>query len=481
MITLEFSQKIKEKEDLLLLPFFFDDREKSLRKVFRGLSLSQKRAVKKALRSPSFPKAGVLCIFSADAPVLIKIFAKKTLSKADAREEGKTVVSSAKQFRSSKITILPGALNEALFSVFCEGIALGTYEFTEYRGKKFEEAKKDEAEVKKITLFRPKDEKELIRLETLREAVSLTKDLVNHTPEVANPSYLEEKAKEVVKKLKSATLKVLREKELEKLGCNGILGVGRASDEESRLLILEYKGGGKEKPIVLVGKGVTYDTGGLSIKPSNYMAGMKQDLAGAATVLGAFFAIAHSGVKKNVIAVLPTVENLVSRRAYKPDDVLKMHNGITVEVTNTDAEGRLILADALSYAEKEYTPRAMVDLATLTGACAYAVGEDFTAGLSTNPKLFAALKKAAEETDEHLWELPLHPKYEENLKSPIADIVNSSKMKAGTIEGGLFLKNFVTEKTPWCHLDIASVAFDDKTHSATGQNVRMLWKFVEAF
>jgi leucyl aminopeptidase len=481
MVGLEFLQKTRAKEDLLFLPFFFEDREKSLRKVFRGLSLAQKRSVKKALRSSSLPKGGILCVFSVDAPVLLKIFPKKTLSRSDAREEGLTMLSAVKQFQNTEITVLQGALNEILFTAFCEGVALGTYEFLEYKGKKFEEAKKEEKEVKKIRFFRQKDEKELQRLETMREAVFLTKDLVNHPPEIANPSYIEEKAREVAKKLKSVTIKVLKEKELEKLGCNGLLGVGRASDEESRLIILEYKGGGKENPIALVGKGVTYDTGGLSIKPSNYMAGMKQDLAGAATVLGAFFAIANSGVKKNVVAFLPTVENLVSRKAYKPDDVLKMHNGVTVEVTNTDAEGRLILADALSYAEKEYTPRAMVDLATLTGACAYAVGEDFTAGLSTDPKLFYALKKAAQETDELLWELPLHAKYEENLKSPIADIVNSSKMKAGTIEGGLFLKNFVTEKTPWCHLDIASVAFDDKTHSATGQNVRMLWKFVESF
>ncbi|MCK5016766.1 MAG: leucyl aminopeptidase family protein, partial [Candidatus Peribacteraceae bacterium] len=229
----------------------------------------------------------------------------------------------------------------------------------------------------------------------------------------------------------------------------------------------------------LIGKGVTYDTGGYSIKPSQYMESMKQDLGGAATVLGAFLAIASLGVKKNVIAVLPSVENSINSYAYRPDDIIKMYNGVTVEVTNTDAEGRIILADALAYTAKKYSPSYMIDLATLTGSCIYAVGNDFAAVLGTDDKLIEKIIEAGKEAGEPMWQLPLHQRYKKDLESPVADIVNASKMRAGTIEGGLFLQHFVPEKMKWCHIDIAAVAFDEKKKMATGRDVRMLLELVK--
>ncbi|MBI5755203.1 hypothetical protein HZA41_03230, partial [Candidatus Peregrinibacteria bacterium] len=278
------------------------------------------------------------------------------------------------------------------------------------------------------------------------------------------------------------SLKVFGKKELLKMKCGGILAVSRASAEEPLMIVMEYHGDGKEAPIALVGKGVTYDCGGLSLKIGQSLRFMKQDLGGAATLLGALLTASLLGFKKNVVAVLPIVENLINEKSYKVDDVISMHNGKTVEVTNTDAEGRLILADALSYADTTWKPRALIDIATLTGGAFMAVGDDLTAIMSNNPALCSFFKTTALSVDEPVWELPLHKPYLKHFESKVADIVNSSlKMKARTIEGGLFLQHFVHEKTPWCHLDIASVAFDEIQGLATGRNVRMLVKFLEKF
>lgn len=488
MASLVFSPRLASPKTPLFLPFFKEEAKKSLRKAFVHLSRAQKRAVKNMLQEKNIPSSGLIPVFSGDAPVLVFFLGKrKGFDERTSRESGIKISAFAKQYQMDSIAVAPGGLayGKDFFDAFCEGATLGTYEFTGYKGKKYEEAKKESGEkvLKKITFLRPRSTKRQNELEVLERAIAFTKDTVNTPPSIATPSYVEQKTLAEISGIEGVKIQVILEEELKKLGAGGILGVGRASNEESRFLVLEYWNGKKrEKPIALIGKGVTYDTGGLSIKPSQHMAGMKQDLAGAATVLGAFYALSSLGIKKNVVAVLPLAENLVSRDAYKPDDVLTMMNGKTVEVTNTDAEGRLLLADALTYAEKTYEPRAMIDLATLTGACAYAVGDDFTAGLSTNKKLFQALQLAGEKTGEPLWELPLHARYEKMLESPIADLVNSAKkLKPGTIEGGLFLKNFVTEKTPWCHLDIASVAFDDGTQMATGRNVRMLLEFLKSF
>lgn len=232
-----------------------------------------------------------------------------------------------------------------------------------------------------------------------------------------------------------------------------------------------------QNPIVWVGKGVTYDTGGLSLKTGGSMRSMKRDLGGAATVIGALYAAASAGIPKNIIAILPLAENAIGPAAYKPDDVLVMANGKTVEVTNTDAEGRLLLADALWYAQKMYTPAYIIDLATLTGACVYAVGEDITAGFCNTPDLMEQLTTAAKKTDEPIWELPLYARYKPMIRSKIADIVNSSpELKAGTIQAALFLQHFINPHTPWVHLDIAFTAFNKKTEMATARHVRTLFE-----
>jgi len=490
MASFTFSPNPPSAKIPLVFPFFSEETKKSLRKAFFPLSRAQKRAVRSVFQEKSIPHAGVIPVFSGDAPVLVLLLGKrKGYDMRSAREEGEKVAALAKQYRFEQIAVASGGLaySEPLFDAFTEGVFLGTYEFTQYKGKKYTDEKKEsgEKDLKKITIIRSRNAKKQHEFTAITDAISFTKDLINTPPSIATPSFIEKQAILKLASVEGIKIQVISEVELKTLGAGGVLAVGQASndDEKSRFLVLEFLNGKKrEKPLALVGKGITYDTGGLSLKPGNSMVSMKHDMAGAATILGALYSLATMNIKKNIVAVLPLAENLLSRDSYKPDDVLTMMNGKTVEITNTDAEGRLVLADALTYAEQTYEPRAMVDLATLTGHCTYAVGDDFTVGLSTNAKLFLALKKAGDGMGEPIWELPLHARYEKMLKSSLADLVNSAKgFKPGTIEGGLFLKNFVTEKTPWCHLDIASVSFDDSIQMATGRNVRMLVEFCKTF
>ncbi len=482
MLSLSYLKKENSKLPILT-PIFADDIDAQRRKIFRGLSRAQKRAVRSVISKHPIAKSGIVPVYSGDGVVLLQILEKNAkVTTREAREAGEKVFSLANNFKITSLIVAPGSLDKNRFAAFEEGVALGSYEFLEFKGKKKPDAE-PETKLSEVHIFVEGAKKNLDSVSVTSTGIKLAKDIINTPPSEATPEYMTKMAEEVAAEISSVTVKTLLEKDLEKLGCGGILGVGRGSKYESRLIILEYTGGKKsEQPLVLVGKGVTFDTGGNNIKTGGHMRWMKQDLGGAATMLGAFYIAAKSGVAKNITLLIPSVENMVSRDAYFPDDILRMYNGMTVEVHNTDAEGRLILADALAYAEDKIKPRAMVDAATLTGACAYAVGNDFAAGLTNNQRLFDSLKRASEAVDEPLWQLPLHQRYNEMLKSKTADIVNcSSGLKPGTIEGALFLQNFVHEKTPWCHLDIASVTFDEKVGLATGRTVRTIAKFLETY
>src|SRR6185295_16317617 len=345
MVSFDFLPSLQNKKLPVILALFAENLKKLSPQNLQGLNFEQKQAVQKAAGSKNLPKTGSVAIFETAAPVIIELLGKnEKFGKREALEAGEKIMKIAERYRLEEFALLPGGFAKNLLLPFWEGVALGTYQFTVWKGKKFHEKKKKETNVRQIYLFGPQNKVVKNRLEIINEAVKLTKDLINDPPHKATPTWLVSVAKDFVKKLPKVSVKILGEKELAKLGCGGLIAVGQGSDEESRLIILEYKGGKKEAPIALIGKGVTYDTGGLSLKPAQYMVTMKQDLGGAATVMGAFWAIAKSGVKKNVLAVIPTAENLINHQAYKPDDILTMYNGVTVEVTNTDAEGRLILA-----------------------------------------------------------------------------------------------------------------------------------------
>ncbi len=307
--------------------------------------------------------------------------------------------------------------------------------------------------------------------------MSLTKDLGNLPPNVCTPSYLAELAMKMAKtyKLKAT---VLEQKDMERLGMGSLLSVAQGSSQPAKLITLEYWGRKKkEKPVVLVGKGVTFDTGGISLKPAAEMDEMKYDMCGAASVLGTIAAIAQMRLPINVVGIIPATENMPGGNATKPGDIVTSMSGQTIEILNTDAEGRLILCDALTYAER-YEPEVIIDIATLTGACVIALGHVASGLLSNNEELAMELLNASEQAADRAWHLPLWDDYQEQLKSNFADMANIGGRAAGTITAACFLSRF-TKKYRWAHIDIAGTAWESgKKKGATGRPVPLLTQFL---
>ena len=331
--------------------------------------------------------------------------------------------------------------------------------------------------------FSGMDQAALDRGIVLGTSLNETRRLVNEPPSALYPSSFADRAVE----LASGTgleVEVWDEARLEAEGCRAILAVGGGSSQPPRLVTLRYGGGGDEPPVALVGKGVTFDSGGLSLKPSDAMTDMKCDMAGAATVLGVMLAIAKLGLKKNVIGFCGLAENMVSGSSYKLGDVIETRSGKTIEILNTDAEGRVVLADTLDVAVQNQ-PSAIIDLATLTGACLVALGMEVVGMMTNNQDLCDSLRQAAESQGEPVWQLPMFELYDEKVKSKIADIKNVGDGRwGGAITAAKFLENFVAD-TPWVHLDIAGPAFADspKAHrdaGATGTMVRTLVHWLES-
>ncbi len=368
-----------------------------------------------------------------------------------------------------------------------EGAVLGTYRFERHRRQS-----RQGSGLKGLTIVEA-DGTKIPELEAgartghvLAEAACFARDLANEPGNALPPRALAERARQLADE-RGLRCTVLDERALEAEKLNGILGVARGSEEPPRLIVLEHAPEGRESepPYVLVGKGVTFDSGGISLKAREGMDAMKYDMAGAAAVLGALRAVAALGLPVRVVGLVPAVENLPSGRALKPGDVLPLAGGAkSVEITNTDAEGRLILADALHYA-KRFRPRAVVDLATLTGACVVALGKEAAGLFGNDPGLLSRLKRAAERSGERVWELPLFDEYKALLKSEVADLKNSvlgrggGLPQAGAIAGAMFLREFVGSEYPWAHLDIAGTAYDVETRlycpkGATGYGVRLL-------
>jgi leucyl aminopeptidase len=297
--------------------------------------------------------------------------------------------------------------------------------------------------VEKCTVVTDKKlEKKLIDTEiALAQSTNFTRDLINTPPSLMNPEVLAQEAKKIAKISRKVKVKILGEKEMEKLKMGSLLAVGRGSDIESKLIVLEYKGGKKDEEVqALVGKGVCFDSGGYNIKPTGHIEDMKVDMSGAATVLGAFRFIAETLPEKNVVGVIGAVENMVSGNAYKPGDIVTAMNGKTIEVTNTDAEGRLVLADALYYTATKLKPDVILDFATLTGACMAALGMEISAIMGNDKKVINRIKKASELAGEEVWELPLTEHFREKVKGTISDLQNwTTGVHAGaSMGGGLF-------------------------------------------
>ena len=367
-----------------------------------------------------------------------------------------------------------------------EACVVSSYDFQEF--KSAGDDKKDVKLKRVVFVFdsegdAAKARAEIAYAKTIAEAQNYARMLDNTNPAVATPLYIATQAR----KLAGGKVKVSvwGKKELEKKGYDAIVSVGKGSANDPQLLVMEYEGGRKgEKPYAIVGKGVCFDSGGLSLKPSSYMDFMQYDKSGACTVITTIKALKELNLPVNVVGIAPLVENLPSGTAYKPGDIIKTASGKTIEVSNTDAEGRVVLSDALHHATL-YKPKGIIDLATLTGAVVVALGHDAAGLMTNNPALAGKIKSAADKSGERVWELPMWKEYEVLVKSEIADIINSDKgHAAGTIEGGMFLKNFVGEY-PWVHLDIAGVAWVEKPGvnfraGSTGWGVRLLTEFFKS-
>ncbi len=316
--------------------------------------------------------------------------------------------------------------------------------------------------------------------QAIASGMVLTKNLANLPSNICTPTFLSEQAKELAKSYPSIKTKILNEKDMHKLGMGALLAVSQGSAEEAQLICIEYTGAAKKQaPIALIGKGITFDTGGSSLKSPDNMVGMKYDMCGAATVFGTLKAAAELALPINIVGVIAAVENMPGGTAYKPEDILTSMSGQTIEVISTDAEGRLVLADALTYCER-YKPEVVIDIATLTGAVVIALGFH-TTGLMTNHQPLADdLLKAGEESNDRAWQLPMFDEYDEQIKSPFADMANTGGRSAGTITAGCFLARFA-KKFHWAHLDVAGTAammMGTSDRYATGRPVPMLMQYL---
>ena len=374
-------------------------------------------------------------------------------------------------------------------SAIVEGTVLASYRFDRFLHREPEDPEPPRLE--RLVLVTPEDaergelEAEARFARVAADAANRARELQDLPANVVTPTYLAERALEIAVALEAVEAEVLDRARISELAMGGLEAVSKGSAEEPALIVLRYSGGAEgAAPVGLVGKAVTFDTGGISIKPSLKMEEMKMDMSGGAAVLESMAAIAELGLPLNVVAVIPATENMPSGTATRPGDIITQLNGKTVEVNNTDAEGRLILADALTYCARELKAERILDLATLTGAVVVALGSTYAALISNDEAWAEAVRAAGESTGELAWRLPLHPEYKELTKGKVADLTNASaKRKAGTIYAGSFLEEFVDGR-PWAHLDIAGTAWDtDREYvgsGPTGFGVRLVVSLARA-
>ena len=422
----------------------------------------------------------------------LKIF--KNYKIRDFQILGGHLYSLIKFYKESNVIIYPDGLlssNVGSLSSISEmvlGISLASYSFTKYFSKK-NDKKKPKNIKKKLKIYSSQHTRLLKNYENIKaihEGVNLTRNLVTEPPNVMTPPKIAEYAKSLSEF--GVDVKVLGEREMKKLGMGSLLGVGQGSIHESQLVIMKWNGARnkKKKPIAFIGKGVSFDTGGVSLKPSNGMEEMKYDMGGSGVVIGLMKALALRKAKANVIGVVGLVENHIGSKAQRPSDVVKSYSGQTIEVLNTDAEGRLVLADALWYTQEQYKPELMVDLATLTGAIIVALGDEYAGLFSNSDKVSKQLAEAGDIEGEKLWRLPLNDRYDKMLNSPIADMQNITNGRGpGSITAAQFLQRFVN-KVPWAHLDIAGTTWTKQPlptspKGATAFGVKLLNRFVSKY
>ncbi|MBF0357919.1 MAG: leucyl aminopeptidase [Magnetococcales bacterium] len=479
----------------------YDDQQpqKSLEECGEVVSEEVKRVLKdrwingkdgETLLIPTPAKSGIL----AKRVLIVGMGARKKVNLEGLRVLGAQLVAACEKHNITSMNCLMALdkhngikRNQVLESV-AEGIWLGSYRFEQFQSKKSKEESKP---VNPKVYFATRKEhtdrskKSLEAVAAICRGVNLARDLGNSPGNILNPETLVDRVKVLMEEL-PVKVTVLNEKALAKKGMNGILAVGQGSGTPPRLITMEYNNGGDKPVLAVVGKAITFDSGGISIKPSVKMEEMKFDMCGGAAVLGFMQAIAQMKLEVNVVGIVPTAENLPSGSAQRPGDIIKTAKGVFVEVVNTDAEGRLILADALHHAES-FDPEVIIDLATLTGACVVALGAHASGIMGNNSKLLKKIRKVGDGCGDRVWPLPLFDAYQKQIKSTVADIKNVGGPGGGTITAGCFLSRFVEEDRDWVHIDIAGTAWDMASSKpnfpkgATGVGVRLLCSYAEKY
>ncbi len=445
----------------------------TIKKVFKYLAATKKSE-----------KSKIYCLNEDYDKKIFIIFLSKINTSSEAENLGAKFYDEIKKNQIKNISIVGSnssvLKNKIKLEEFIHGIQLKSYEFNLYKTK-------NKTNYINLNIIKSKNQinvKLRNRLNAILDGVNFTRDLVSEPGNVLHP---DEYAKRITK-LRKYGLKVTvyDQKKLKKMGCNALLGVGQGSIRGSYLVIVEWNGlKNNSKPLAFIGKGVCFDTGGYSLKPAKFMEDMTYDMAGSAAVVGLMKTLALRKSKINAVGVVGLVENMVSGNAQRPGDIVKSYSGKTIEILNTDAEGRLVLADALTFTEKKFKPQFMIDLATLTGAIIISLGSEYAGLFSNDDKLSEKLIKSGQNVEEKLWRMPLHKNFDKLINSKNADMQNINYVGgAGSTTAAQFLQRFIINKTAWAHLDIAGMAFSKyggalNSSGATGYGVRLLNNLIE--
>lgn len=439
-----------------------------------------KKDIKEHLKIFNFQgKKNETLFFNIGTQKILLIGINKEYTIEDLRKTYSQIFKILKTKKEDKATLeIPKENKEEIIAII-EGLDLTDYQFDKYL-KKEEPEKEIEIDIDIVEQY----EKTIKETLTITKNVKFARNLVNENSNVMTPQMLETLALDLAKKHKLKH-KTLSEKQIEKEELNLLHAVGQGSNFPPRLIILEYKGNPKSwKKTALVGKGITFDTGGINLKPTGFLEDMRSDMAGAAAVLSIFKTAIELKIPQNLILVIAAAENAIGSKSYKPGDIITSYSKTTVEVLNTDAEGRLVLADAISYVQQNYKPSCIIDLATLTGANLIALGPNLIGMLGNDKEMKKQIFESGEKTSERVWELPIYDEHRETLKSKFADIKNHAGKYGGTIAGAAFIEKFIEKETKWVHLDIAGAARSQKEDSyipefATGKGIRLIVEYLK--
>jgi leucyl aminopeptidase len=490
MVLIEAENDISSLNTQLLVNYVFTDEVSSL--SISEITPDFDPIIREIIESNEFrAKDGTISIVhnkvgsGIKRALLLGMGDKKNLDPEKTRNLTGKVVNKAKELGISEFVLIPFKnMDKEHLSAMVEGIKLSDYSFNNY---KRDEDRNDLNQVRILIRNDMKNSQKIIQHSVVvSDAIIFTRDISNLPPNDCSPEVLATLSKKLSENQK-VKVRVIEKEEMISYGFEGILAVGKGSASSPKLIVLEYSGPTKNRPLAIVGKAVTFDTGGISIKPSEKMEEMKFDKSGGCNVLGIMKAVSDLGLDTNVIGIIPAVENMPSGTSYRPGDIIKMYNRKTVEVLNTDAEGRIILGDALSFAVKTFAPKAIIDMATLTGAAIIALGTNVAALVGNDDDLVTKILEYSNQTGEKIWQLPLFEEYKEQLKSSNADMKNIGGRSAGAITAAAFLSNFV-EDTPWVHLDIAGTAWTqegtkEKSYNpkgATGFGIRTIVKYISS-